>query len=82
MRNYLKNCVMKCLIGVNNMETYREEYNTLLARYYKGCNYIKNHPEESEKLIPELLKILKKMNIILAEHPADNDEEVLNGFKR
>lgn len=64
------------------MESYKEEYNTLLKRYYNGCNYISKHLEESEKLIPELLKILKKMNIILAEHPADNDEEVLNGFKR
>lgn len=63
------------------MESYREEYNTLLKRYYKGCDYISNHLEESEKLMPELLKILDKMNIILAEYPSASEEEILNGFK-
>lgn len=63
------------------MKSYKQEYNALLKRYYNGCNYISNHLEESKKLMPELLKILDKMNIILAEHPSASEEEILNGFK-
>ena len=64
------------------MESYKQEYNNLLKRYYKGCNYLKENPEETEKLMPELLKILEKMNIILAENPAENEEDILYGFKK
>lgn len=64
------------------MESYKQEYNTLLKRYYKGCNYLKDNPQESEKLMPELLKILDKMNIILADNPATNEEDILYGFKK
>ena len=63
------------------MESYKQEYNYLLKRYYKGCNYIKDNPQESEKLMPELLKILDKMNIILEENNINNNDIILNGFK-
>ena len=62
------------------MESYKEEYNHLLKRFYNGCNYISQHLEESEKLMPELLKILEKMNIILIENHIDNINNILNGF--
>lgn len=62
------------------MGTYKEEYNTLLKRYYNGCIYIKNHPEDGDKFYPELLKILNKMNIILEEHNITDDNIILNGF--
>ena len=64
------------------MESYKQEYNNLLKRYYNGCDYISKHPEEEKKLMPELLKILEKMNIILAENPAENEEDILYGFKK
>lgn len=62
------------------MESYKQEYNYLLKRYYNGCEYIKNHLEESEKLMPELLKILDKMNIILDENNINDSNIILNGF--
>lgn len=64
------------------MESYKQEYNHLLKRFYNGCDYINKHPQEEEKLMPELLKILEKMNIILVENPTDNEEDILNGFKK
>ena len=62
------------------MESYKEEYNHLLKRFYNGCEYLEKHPQENEKLMPELLKILDKMNIILVEHCIDNSDIILNGF--
>lgn len=64
------------------MQLYKQQYNNLLKRYYNGCKYLKEHPEENEKFMPELLKILDKLNIILKEHPTKDNEEILNGFKK
>ena len=63
------------------MEKYKEEYNHLLQRYYNGCEYLKNHPEEEEKYLNLLLNILEKLNIILENNKINNTEEILNGFK-
>lgn len=62
------------------MKSYEEEYNHLLQRYLKGCKYLAEHGDEHEKLMPELLKILDKMNKILDENKITNTDDILNGF--
>lgn len=63
------------------MEQYKLDYNKLLTRYYKGCDYIEKHPDEFNELINPLNNILEKMNDILKEHPEATLEEVEYGFK-
>lgn len=59
----------------------KEKYNKLLKRYYTGCTYIKEHPKEQEKYLPEVLKILKEMNEILDKIENKTTEEILEGLK-
>ena len=47
------------------MNSYKEEYNHWLMRYYKGCAYLEKHPEEHDKYIGELLKILDELNRLI-----------------
>lgn len=62
------------------MDELKKQYNYLLKRYYKGCNYIDEHIEEADKYLPVILDLLNRINAILKIVPATN-EEVLNGFK-
>lgn len=62
------------------MDELKKQYNYLLERYYKGCNYIDEHIEEADKYLPVILDLLNRINAILKIVPATN-EEVLNGFK-
>lgn len=62
------------------MQRIKELYNKTLQRYYNGCNYIEEHIEECDKYLPEVLKLLDKLNQILKRIPA-TEEEILNGFK-
>jgi len=63
------------------MKNLKVTYNHLLARYYNGCNYIEQHPEETDKYIPLVLEIKKTLEDILEKIPNASAEEVLNGFK-
>ena len=62
------------------MVNLKKEYNHLLQRYYKGCNYIEEHIEEADKYLPKVLELLDTLNQILKRIPA-TEEEILNGFK-
>lgn len=63
------------------MKSYKEEYNYLLKRFYNGCEYLKTHPEEYDKYIKKLLNIVDQLDKILLEHPTNDSNEILNGFK-
>lgn len=62
------------------MESYKEEYNHLLKRFYNGCDYLSKNQEDIEKFMPELLKILDKMNKILEQNNIEDSNIILNGF--
>ena len=59
-------------------------YNEKIKRYYNGCQYIKEHIKDVEKWLPEVIKILDEMNLILEEIQLTenvSEEEILKGFK-
>lgn len=62
------------------MQKLKELYNKTLQRYYNGCNYIEEHIQETDKYLPEVLKLLDTLNQILKRIPA-TEEEILNGFE-
>lgn len=64
------------------MKNLKQSYNYLLERYYNGCNYIENHPEEVEKYLPLVLEIKNTLEQILEKIPNATTEEILNGFKK
>ena len=58
-------------------------YSEKIKRYYNGCQYIKEHIKEVEKWLPEVIKILDEMNLILEEIQLTENvsaEEILKGF--
>lgn len=59
----------------------KRAYNKVLKRFYNGCNYIEEHPEETEKYYPKVLKLHDTLNKILKKLPNSTEEEILNGFK-
>lgn len=63
------------------MEEYKQEYNKLLTRYYKGCEYLKNNPHRFNEYFSELLKILNNINEINKKHPEMTKDEISNGFR-
>lgn len=63
------------------MEEYKQEYNKLLKRYYNGCEYLKNNPNEFDFYFDGLLKILDKLVEIVGNHTEMTNEEILNGFE-
>lgn len=62
------------------MQKLKQEYNATLKRYYKGCEYLMNNPNEWDKYESIVLKLLERLNQILKQIPA-TEEEILNGFK-
>ena len=65
-------------------EELKKMYNEKLKRYYNGCQYIKEHYRETEKWLPEVIKILNEMNLILEEIQLTENvsaEEIFKGFK-
>lgn len=63
------------------MESYKEEYNNLLKRYYNGCDYLEKNPQECEKYLDLLLNILENINIMIEENNITDKNIILNGFK-
>lgn len=60
------------------------EYNYNLNRYYNGCNYIEQHPDETNKYIDEVMKLLNKVNEILdkiTNQEMVTEKEILGGFE-
>lgn len=66
------------------LEELMKDYNHYLQRYYNGCDYLSKNPIETDKWLPELLKILNIANETLKEikkHRELTDDEILYGFK-
>ena len=73
------------------MESYKEEYNNLLKRYYAGEKYIAEHLDEYDKYLPVLLDIetkinqalkkLEKVNNIIEIYNIKDSDIILNGFR-
>lgn len=59
------------------MEDLKIKYNELLARYKKGIEYVKEHPEYA----PNLSEIQGEMDKLLKQIKTFTPEEVENGFK-
>lgn len=59
----------------------KRAYNKVLTRFYNGCNYIEEHPEEAEKYCPKVLELKNTIDKILEKLPNATEEEILNGFK-
>ena len=62
------------------MQKLKEIYNKTLQRYYNGCNYLMENPNEWDKYEKIVLSLLNTLNKILEKVPA-TEEEILNGFK-
>lgn len=62
------------------MQKLKEIYNKTLQRYYNGCNYLMENPNEWDKYEKSVLSLLNTLNKILEKVPA-TEEEILNGFK-
>lgn len=60
------------------------KYNELLKRYYNGCIYIIENPNEFSKYLPNILDFKKQLEktIMLIEkvHGKVSEDEILNGF--
>lgn len=63
------------------MEDYKERFNYLLKRYYNGCKYIQEHPEECEKYEGKVVEILTQINALIIEHKIVDKDVLENGFK-
>lgn len=68
------------------MEEIKSKYNYTLKRFENGCKYLSKNPSEVNKYIPELIKIVKDLGIIidlLAERHlyVMTDDEIQKGFK-
>lgn len=62
------------------MESYQEEYNKLLERYYNGCKYLEQHRDKIDKHLDLLLEIQNNLNKIIEKHKITDTNIILNGF--
>lgn len=60
------------------------KYNELLKRYYNGCNYVIQNPNDFSKYISTIMEIKKQLEktIMLIEKAFGKatEDEILNGF--
>ena len=65
------------------MDELKEQYNVTLKRYYNGCNYLTEHPNEWDKYIDKVLELLNKLNKTLEkimQKQEVTENEILEGF--
>ena len=58
-------------------------YNSNLNRFYNGCNYITENPQECDEYIDDVLKLKKNCELFLTkiqEKEFVTEDEILNGF--
>lgn len=58
-------------------------YNHYLNRYYNGCNYLQEHPNEFDKYIKELTNIKENLEVLISEIMEQQEvieDEILGGF--
>ena len=69
---------------MKNVQALKKEYNHNLNRYYNGCNYLSEHPEDFDKYMSELIRIKENVENLLEQITANNvkvtQKEVLEGF--
>ncbi len=66
------------------MEKLKKQYNYLLNRYYNGCNYIEENPDQFNKYINKIMDFKKELENILEKIQNEqkvSEEEILGGFK-
>ena len=69
------------------MEDLKKKYNATLKRFEKGCVYLGEHKNEIPKYVPEMIKIVKDLGIMidmfaqLYLYVMTNDE-IERGFKK
>ena len=66
------------------MKKLKERYNYLLNRYYNGCNYIEEHPEQLDKYFDKIMEFKNEIEKILDEIQKVekvSEKEILGGFK-
>ena len=47
------------------MEDLKKKYNATLKRFEKGCAYLGEHKNEIPKYVPEIIKIVKDLGIMI-----------------
>ena len=61
----------------------KSEYNKILNRYYNGCNYLIEYPEQFNKYINSVMELKNKLDNLLTKikemHQVD-ENEILKGF--
>lgn len=64
---------------------YKFKYNVTLKRYYAGCNYLIEHPEETEKYLPKIMEFKDDLDEIIKRFARDGrpmkEVEILTGFE-
>lgn len=61
------------------MEEYKILYNRLLERYYNGCKYLKDNPNEYDKYIKIILNFQDKLGEMCIKYNIVGNN-ILNGF--
>ena len=59
------------------------EYNNILNRYYNGCNYLIDNPDEFDKyinIITELKNRIDELLNIIMKQQRVTEDEILGGF--
>lgn len=67
-----------------NLQQIKWDYNNTLNRYYNGCNYLIDYPEQFDKYIDKLMELKDKLNMFLEQIMKEENvtsEEILGGFK-
>lgn len=68
------------------MEELKKKYNYTLQRFEKGCVYLGKHKDEIPQFLPEMIKIVKDLGIMIDmfaeryEYVMTNDE-IQKGFE-
>ena len=68
---------------LNNLDNLKQQYNSLLVRYYKGCTYIleNNVTEKEYKLLLDIKKSLENILSEIEKQYNPTSDEILSGFK-
>lgn len=69
------------------MEDLKKKYNATLKRFEKGCAYLGEHKNEIPKYVPEIIKIVKDLGIMIDMFAEQHgyvmtNDEIERGFKK
>lgn len=63
------------------MESYKIQYNKLLEKYYKNCEYFSKNPDKFDYYSISMINLINKLSELINEYNITNEEDILNGFK-